>query len=152
MPRSTMLTGISGSWTSRSASRSWSGIDVRLPEPVKLLLQAGDHLGVAWPSGAPAHEHVVPAARVVEVPALALGVERAGEGVVEDVGVTFLMGRSLDADLLAVGHHEGQPPLAKLIVRLALEPVVELRRVGLDAVGQAEPLDGEREHPVDGGL
>src|SRR5215470_12654923 len=112
MPRSTMLTGISGSWTSRSASRSWSGIGVRLSEPVKLLLQAGDHLGVAWSSGAPPPEHVVPAA-----------------GVVEDVGVTFLMGRYVDADLLAVGHHEGQPPLAQLIVRLALQPVVELRRV-----------------------
>src|SRR5215472_15922611 len=144
MPRSTMLTGISGSWTSRSASRSWSGIDVRLPEPVKLLLQAGDHLGVAWPSGAPAHEH--------DVPALALGVEGAWKGVVEDAGVTFLMGRYLDTDLLAVGDDKRQPPLPQLIVRLALEPVIELSRVGLDAVGQSEPLDGEREHPVDGGL
>src|SRR5215475_11640211 len=115
-----MLTGISGSCTSRSAFRSRSDIGMPLTELVELILQAGHHLGVAWPSGPPAPEHVVPAAWIVEVPALAIGVEGAGEGEVEDVGLTLPVGRNPDAHLLAVGHHKRQPPLAQLIVRLPL--------------------------------
>src|SRR3982074_343786 len=142
-----MLTGISGSCTSVRAWSSGSGIGVRLAEPVELLLERGDHLGVAWPAAAPALDHVVPRAGVGEVPALRVRVERAGEGVVERPGlraVRRLAGRGhADPDLLAVGDDEREPPLAELVVRLALEPVVELGRVGLDAVRQAEPLDGE---------
>src|SRR5262252_3777635 len=149
MPRSTMLTGISGSWTSRSASMSSSGIDMRPAEPVKFLLQRSHHLGVARASRAPALQHVVPATGVVVVPSLGFCIEGAREWVVQDVVVTSLMGRHLDAHLVAERHDQGEPPLTELVVGLALQPVVELGRVGLDAVGQPEPLNREREHPVD---
>src|SRR5215831_14973776 len=104
MPRSTMLTGISGSSTSRSASssRSSSDMGVGLPELVELLLEGRDHLGVAGPAGAPALDDVVPGARIADDPALRLGVERAGEGIVERVGVALPVGGDPDADLLAV--------------------------------------------------
>src|SRR5215471_1663800 len=150
MPRSTMLTGISGSSTSRSASRSASSaIRVRLAEAVELLLERGDHLGVARSAAAPALDDVVPRAGVAEVPALGLGIEGAREGVVEHVRVALAVRGHAEADVLAVGDDQREPPLPELVVGLALEPVVELRGVRLDAVGQAEPLDGQREHPVD---
>src|SRR5215472_9306217 len=103
MPRSTMLTGISGSSTSRRASsRASSGIRVGPTELVELLLERGDHLGVAGAARPPALHDVVPRAGVAEVPALCLGVEDAGEGVVERVGVALAVGGDADADLLAV--------------------------------------------------
>src|SRR5215467_13953435 len=128
MPRSTMLTGISGSSTSRraSSSRSSSGMGVRLPELVELLLEGGDHLGVAGPARAPALNDVVPRAGIADVPALRPGVERAGEGVVERERLALAVGGDPDADLLAVRHHEREPPLPELVVGLALEAVVEL--------------------------
>src|SRR5438045_3306378 len=127
MPRSTMLTGISGSRTSRSASsRRLSGTGVRPPELVELLLQGRYHLVVARPAGAPAAHDGVPVARVGEVPAPGLGVEGAGEGVVEDPLLALVVGWHPDADLLAVGHDQREPPLAELVVGLALEAVVEL--------------------------
>src|SRR5215467_5971269 len=126
MPRSTMLTGISGSWTSRSASMSSSGIDMRPAKPVEFLLQRSHHLGVARASRAPALQHVVPAAGVIEVPPLGFCVKGARERVVQDVVVTFLVGRHLDADLVAKRHDQGEPPLTELVVGLALQPVVEL--------------------------
>src|SRR2546422_454292 len=98
MPRSTMLTGISGSWTSRSASMSRSRTGVRLPEAVELLLERGDHLGVARSASAPAPDDVVPGAGVVEVPALGLGVEGAGKGEVQRERVALHVGRHPDAD------------------------------------------------------
>src|SRR2546429_9676308 len=100
MPRSTMLTGISGSSTSRSASRrrsSRSGIRVGLAVAVELLLERGHHLRVAWAAAAPALDDVVPRAGVVEVPALGLGIERAGERVVEHVGVALAARGHADA-------------------------------------------------------
>src|SRR5437660_6298705 len=112
MPRSTMLTGISGSSTSRRASRrvsSRSGIGVRLAESVELLLEGGHHLGVAGAAAAPALDDVVPRARVVDVPALGLGVERAGERVVEDAGVAVALRGPSEADLLAVRHDQPAP-------------------------------------------
>src|SRR5579884_1816119 len=139
MPRSTMLTGISGSWTSRSASRSLASasmcsdpgrLGMGAAEAVELLLEGGHHLGVARTPGPPAPEHVVPRAGVGEVPALGLGVEGAGEGVVHHPGlgsVAYLpVGRDPDPDLLAVGHDQREPPLPQLVVGLPLEPVVEL--------------------------
>src|SRR5437899_7456640 len=127
MPRSTMLTGISGSSTSRSASRrpASSGMPVRLAELVELLLERGDHLGVAGAAAAPALDDVVPRAGIGEVPALDVGVERAGERVVDDERVALAVGGHLEPDLLAVRDHEREPPLAELVVGLALEPVVE---------------------------
>src|SRR5438552_4028944 len=120
MPRSTMLTGISGSSTSRSASRSSasSGIGVRLAELVELLLERGDHLGVPGAAGAPALDDVVPRAGVVEVPSLGVRVERAGEGVLDHVCVAVAAGRHPDPVLLAVRDHEREPPLAELVVGL----------------------------------
>src|SRR6266545_6567941 len=99
MPRSTMLTGISGSSTSRSASSSSSCIGVRPAEPVELLLEDGDHLGVARSAGAPAPEDVIPAAGVVEVPPLGIRVEGARERVVQDVRAALLVVGHADADL-----------------------------------------------------
>src|ERR687888_346893 len=129
MPRSTMLTGISGSSTSRGAARP------------------------------PALQDVLPGAGIVEVPALGIGVERAGERVVERPDLLAVLALLLlavrgdrDADLLAVRHDQRQPPLAQAVVRLALEAVVELEGVALARVRQAEPLDREWEHPVDRGL
>src|SRR5579875_4186651 len=146
MPRSTMLTGISGSWTSRSASRSLAsastcsgsgrGLGVGATKAVELLLQGGHHLGVAWAAGPPAPEHVVPRAGIGEVPALGLGVEGAGEGVLQHPGlgpvVHLPVGRDPDPDLLAVGYDQREPPLSQLVVGLSLQPVVKLGRVGLD--------------------
>src|SRR5262245_15844701 len=127
MPRSTMLIGSSGSRTSRRASSSrcstgsGSGIRVAPAEAVELLLQRGHHLGVAGPAGPPAAHDVVPGAGLVEVPAPGLGVEGAGEGIVERPPAALGVGGDADADLLAVGHHQGEPPLAELVVGLALE-------------------------------
>src|SRR5689334_21852753 len=122
MPRSTMLTGISGSSTSRRAfiSASSSDMRVRLAELVELLLEGRDHLGVARAARPPALHHVVPGAGVGEVPALGLGVEGAGERVVERVAVALAVGGHPDPDLLAVGHDEREPPLPELVVGLAL--------------------------------
>src|SRR2546429_7629598 len=115
MPRSTMLTGISGSCTSRRASsRSLTAAPVRPPEAVELLLERGHHLRVARSAGAPALEHVVPAAGVVEVPAPGLAVEDARERVVEHPLVGGAVRGDPDPDLLAVRHHQGQPPLPEL--------------------------------------
>src|SRR2546421_9429810 len=146
-PRSTRLTGISGSWTSASAASSRSFMSGRrrvgLAELVELLLEHRDHLVVARPAGAPAQKDVVPAAGVVEVPALRLGVEAGGEGVVEreDLArfhacelrrvaagrdVADLVSRDLDPELLTVGDDGGEPPLAQLVVGQALQTVVEL--------------------------
>src|SRR5689334_16932476 len=96
-PRSTMLIGISGSWTSFSASRRPSAMGMRLAEGVELLLEHGHHLGVARATCAPPREHVVPGAGIVEVPPPRLGVEGAGEGVVEHVLLALLVSGDLDA-------------------------------------------------------
>src|SRR5215472_2060587 len=98
MPRSTMLTGISGSCTSRRASSSWSDTGVRPSEPVELLLERGHHLRVARAAAAPAREHVVPAAGVAEVPAPHIRVERAGEGVVELPGLGLVAALPVGGD------------------------------------------------------
>ena len=58
--------------------------------------------------------------RLLEIPALRLGVELAREGIVELPHVLavahLLVRRDLDADLLAVGHDRREPPLAQLVV------------------------------------
>src|ERR671935_1077744 len=86
-PRSTRLTGISGSWISASAASSRSfisgGSRVRLAELVELLLEQRDHLVVSGAPGAPPLEDVVPTARIVEVPALGLLVKGARERIVD---------------------------------------------------------------------
>src|ERR1700736_538220 len=119
-----MLTGISGSWTSRRASSKSSGAGMGLAEVVELLLEELDHLGVPGAAGPPAPEDVVPAAGIVEVPALGLGVECAGERIVEDPGLLAVspltVRRHPDSDSLHVGNHQRHPPLAELIVGLAL--------------------------------
>src|ERR1700737_2533257 len=145
MPRSTMLTGISGSSTSRRASSSSPIAGMTAAEVVELLLELPDHLGVARAASPPTLEHVIPGAGIVEVPAPGLGVEDAWERVVErphlpSVG-WLLVGRHPHADLLAVGHHQRQPPLAQLVVGLALQPVLQLPGMHLQAVREPEPLD-----------
>src|SRR5437588_12520116 len=116
-----------------------------LPEVVELFLEHGDHLRVARAAGAPAGENTVPADRLLEVPALGLGVELAWEGVVELPHVLavacLFVGGDLDAYLLAVGHYGGEPPLAELVVGQSLEPVLELQGMHLLAVWKTEPLD-----------
>src|ERR1700716_3929012 len=108
MPRSTMLTGISGSWTSRSASSRRSGRCMGLSEVVELLLEQLHHLRVAWSAASPAHEYVIPAAGIVEVPALLVSVECARERIVQQPfrGAVLLLtvSRHRDADLLHVRH------------------------------------------------
>src|SRR5437016_4746309 len=108
-----MLIGISGSSTSRSASSrsSINGVScgrMAAPEVVELLLEQPDHLRVPGPASPPAQEHVVPGARIAEIPALGLGVEGAGEGVLDLPGLLAVpglpVGRHPDADLLAIGH------------------------------------------------
>src|SRR5205823_4669352 len=134
-------------WIAESLAATTTSVAlvVRLAEVVELLLEHGDHLGVARAAGSPAKEDVVPRDRPLEVPALVLGVELAGEGVVELPHVLavarVLVRGDPDADLLAVGHDLGEPPLAQLVVGQSLEPVVELQRVHLLLVGEAEPLD-----------
>src|SRR2546421_5134805 len=128
-----MLTGISGSSTSRSASSSSCMVRMASAEVVELLLEQRDHLRVARSAAPPTLEHVVPGTGVSEVPALGLGVEGAGERVLDlprllSVPGLFVGGHP-NADLLAVGHHQRQPPLPQLVVGLALQPEVELRRV-----------------------
>src|ERR1700730_14540919 len=114
MPRSTMLTGISGSSTSRRASSSSPIAGMTAAEVVELLLELPDHLGVARPAPPPALEHVVPGAGIVEVPAPGLRVEDARERVVQLPNISsvagLLVSRHPDADLFTVGHHERQPP------------------------------------------
>src|SRR5437867_9628151 len=125
-----MLTGISGSSTSRRASSSSCIAGVAAAEVVELFLEPPDHLRVARPPTPPALEHVVPGAGIAEVPALGLGVEGAGERIVDLphlMSVFHLpVGGDPDADLLAIGDHERQPPLPQLVVGLGLQPVVEL--------------------------
>ena len=104
---------------------------VRLAELVELFLEHRDHLGIARPSRTPTHEHVVPGDRLLEIPALGLCVELARERVVQLPHVLAIprlfVGRHLDADLFAIRHHRGEPPLPQLVVGQALEPVLELR-------------------------
>src|SRR5437879_9653161 len=123
-----------------------------LPEVVELFLEHGDHLRVARAAGPPAGENTVPGDRLLEVPALGLGIELAWEGVVELPYVLtvarLLVRGDLDADLLAIWHDRGEPPLAELVVGQPLEPVLELQGVHLLGVRQTEPLDAQREHPV----
>src|SRR5438132_2608253 len=127
-----------------------------LPEVVELFLEHGDHLRVARAAGPPAGENTVPGDRLLEVPALGLGIELAWEGVVELPYVLtvarLLVRGDLDADLLAIWHDRGEPPLAELVVGQPLEPVLELQGVHLLGVRQTEPLDAQREHPVDRAL
>src|ERR1700687_2953663 len=129
---------------------------MRLAELVELLLEHRDHLGVARAARAPAHEHVVPGAWLLEVPPLFFGVELARKRIVElpdvlAIAHLFVRGH-LDADLLAIGDHRREPPLAELVVGQSLEAVLELGGMHLHVVGEAEPFDAEREHPVDRAL
>src|SRR5437870_3501441 len=143
-----MLIGISGSSTSRSASSS-SSINrvscgrMAAPEVVEFLLEQPYHLRVPGPASPPAPEHVVPGAGIAEVPAPGLGVEGAGERVLDLPDLLavpgLLVGGHPDADLLAVGHDQREPPLSQLVVGLALQPVVELRRAHLQAVREPAP-------------
>src|SRR3979411_412853 len=124
-----MLTAISVSDASRSASSRPSGPGMGLSEVVELLLEELDHLRVAGAPIAPAPEDVVPAAGIVEVPVFCLSVEGAGEGVVEHPGAlalwTFAVRGHPDSDPFHVGNHQRHPPLAELVVGLALEAVLE---------------------------
>src|SRR5476651_647372 len=103
---------------------------MRLAELVELLLEHRDHLGVARPSRPPADQHVIPRARLLEVPPLRLGVEHAWEGIVELPDVLAIahlfVRRDLDSDLLAERYNRRQPPLAQLVVRQPLQAVLEL--------------------------
>src|ERR1700730_8939971 len=92
MPRSTMLTGISGSSTSRRASSSSPIAGMTAAEVVELLLELPDHLGVARAASPPTLEHVVPGAGIAEVPAPGLGVEGAWERIVELPHLPFVTG------------------------------------------------------------
>src|SRR6266581_677552 len=95
--------------------------------------------GSSTSAGAPAPKHVVPGDRLLEIPALGLGVELAGEGIVElpnilAIARLFVRG-DLDADLLTERDDRRQPPLPQLVVRQTLEAVLELCRVHLLRVG-----------------
>src|SRR5712664_3568045 len=102
---------------------------VCLAELVELLLEHRDHLGVARATRPPSDQHLVPGARLLEVPPLRLGVELAREWIVElpyvlALAHLFVRGH-LDADLLAVGHHRREPPLSQLVVGQSFQAVLE---------------------------
>src|SRR5688572_2690467 len=120
-------------------------------------LAALDHLGVPLVHGAaraPALPHLIPADGLVEEPALGHGVELAGELVLQHPLARLLVEMRGNGypDLGAERNHGRHPRLAQLVVRLALEPVLQLPGVMLELVRQPEPLDSGREHPVDGPL
>src|SRR5260370_16453123 len=93
---------------------------VCLAELVELLLEHRDHLGVARATRPPADQHVVPGARLLEVPPLRLGVELAREWIVElpyvlALAHLFVRGH-LDPYLLPVRPHRRNPPLSPLLL------------------------------------
>src|SRR5919107_2249621 len=106
-------------------------------------------LGTAFP---PANQNVVPGdLTILELPPLLLGVELGRERGVYDVRVLFVVvvGRYVEPKRLAQGHRVAHPGLPELVVGRALVTVLDLLVVPLLFVRQAEPLERQREHPVD---
>src|SRR5829696_4657309 len=107
-------------------------------------------LGTAFP---PANQNVVPGdLTILELPPLLLSVELGRERGVYDVRALFVVGGHLETKGLAKGHSVGHPGLPELVVGRALVTVLDLLVVPLPAVGQAEPLERQHEHPVHGSL
>src|SRR5579884_336727 len=131
--------------------------------PLLILLQQAQHLALAalhhadklLVGGAarlPAFHHVIPrAGAVLEEPAFSLRVEMRREGAVDDVFLLLLIvvRGNLELQFLTERHGCGHPDLPQFVVAVALEAVVKLLAVLLQAVRQAKPLYGQHEHPVD---
>src|SRR5215217_4998122 len=104
-------------------------------------------LGTAFP---PANQNVVPGdLTILELPPLLLSVELGRERGVYDVRALFVVGGHLETKGLAKGHRMAHPGLPELVVGRALVTVLDLLVVPLLSVRQAEPLERQREHPVD---
>src|SRR5688500_16508235 len=164
---STRETGISGSVIRERASQTRFSRAAVTRRNLRAVPVAGhaeqggraalDHLGVSLVHGAaraPALPHLVPGDGLVEEPTLGHGVELAREFILQHPLARRLVEMRGNGypDLGAERDHGRHPCLAQLVVRLALETVLELSRVMLELVGQPEPLDAGREHPVDGTL
>src|SRR5690348_15192277 len=99
----------------------------------------------------PAHQYLIPRDRaVLQQPALVLLVEGGGEGAIYHPLLARLVEvrRDAEAKLLAEWYGGAHPRLAQLVVALTLEAEAKLLRMLFQVVGQAEPLDGQQEHPV----
>src|SRR5215216_4087777 len=104
-------------------------------------------LGTAFP---PANQNVVPGdLTILELPPLLLSVELGRERGVYDVRTLLVVGWHLETKGLAKGHRVAHPGLPELVVGGALVTVLDLLVVPLLSVRQAEPLQRQREHPVD---
>src|SRR5829696_6940626 len=106
-------------------------------------------LGTAFP---PADEYVVPGdLTLLELPPLLFSVELGREGGIYEVRVLFLVvvGHHVESKGFAQGHRVAHPGLPELVVGRALVTVLDLLVVPLLSVRQAEPLERQREHPVD---
>src|SRR5207248_1598628 len=158
-PRSTTLTGYSGSSTSCRASVSSWGVHVAsaaciviIPLPldggarVELLvatLELANQVLVGRSAPLPAYQHIVPADRsLLEQEALIRGIELRRERAVDDIlaALGVVMRRDVQPQALAQRDRGGHPLLAQLVVGRALEAVGDLLFVFLQVIRQAKPL------------
>src|SRR3990172_1152388 len=153
---STRLTGYSGSRTSASAARTRASVVIgsgRQRSPLEpSSLDHLDELLVRRPALAPALLHLVPGdLALLEEPPLLLLVELRREWAVDHERALrgVVVSRHADPDRLAERDRGRHPLLPELVVRHALQAVVDLLAVPLEVVRKPEPLEGHEEHPVD---